>query len=32
MDLLDNQLTNLWLYPIKLANQAADRFFYDVGN
>src|SRR5262249_32850667 len=32
MELLDNQLTNLWLYPIKLGNQAADLFFYDVGN
>jgi hypothetical protein len=32
VELLDNQFTNLWLYPIKLGNQAADRFFYDVGN
>jgi hypothetical protein len=32
VELLDNQLTNLWLYLIKLVNQAADRFFYDVGN
>ncbi len=29
---LDNPFTDLWLYPIKLANQAADWLFYDVGN
>src|SRR5689334_8007850 len=32
LDLLDDQFTDLLLYPIKLANQAADVFFYDVGN
>jgi hypothetical protein len=30
--LLDNQFTDLWLYPIKMANQAADLLFHDVGN
>jgi hypothetical protein len=32
VELLDNQLINLWLYPIKLGNQVADLLFYDVGN
>ena len=32
VELLDNQFTNFLLYPILMANQAADLFFYDVGN
>jgi hypothetical protein len=31
-ELLDNQFTDLLLFPVKVANQAADVLFYDVGN
>jgi hypothetical protein len=27
VQLMDNPLTDLWLYPIKLANRAADALF-----
>jgi hypothetical protein len=32
VEVLDNPFTDLLLYPIKVANQAADVLFYDVGN